>query len=177
MTRKSRIDTLQGYARRSARISLTWEIGRTGNGATVVAFKGEIDENADLQVLALQLEGTVVLDLGEVRRINSAGVREWVNFMRELGHVKQVWLSRCSTAIVNQLNMIYNFRGRASVKTFFAPYLCVRCETEVDVLLDTNVHFPDKNLLRPPEVKCPQCGQDLDFDDIPQRYFSFVPQT
>jgi transcription initiation factor IIE alpha subunit len=72
--------------------------------------------------------------------------------------------------------MIYNFRGRASVVTFFAPYMCEPCATEVDVLLDTRMHFRDNTALLAPEIKCPQCGKMLVFDDIPERYFSFIVQ-
>jgi hypothetical protein len=44
-----------------------------------VEFFGEIDENADFAELRRRLKGPVVFHLAEVRRINSCGVREWVN--------------------------------------------------------------------------------------------------
>ena len=60
--------------------SLSWRIEEHG-GATTVAFTGEIDEHADFTPLRSRLRGVVGFELGAIRRINSCGVREWVNFV------------------------------------------------------------------------------------------------
>jgi ABC-type transporter Mla MlaB component len=174
---KSRISTLMGFSALGVAETLTWRSERTESGEPLVVLTGEIDENADLARLATQIRGPLTLDLKEVRRINSAGVREWVNFMRQIEHVKGVKLARCSMAMVNQLNMIYNFKGAAAVESFFAPYSCDPCDKEVDVLLTVDVHFPDPSQLQPPKASCPRCGGALEFDDIPERYFSFIVQS
>src|SRR4029079_15036018 len=96
-------------------------------GFTTVEFTGEIDENADFSELRRQLKGAVVFRLSGVRRINSFGVREWVNFVRDLPNGSVLVFSHCSPAIVTQLNMIYNFRGPASVRSVYALYVCEGC--------------------------------------------------
>jgi len=73
--------------------------------------------------------------------------------------------------------MIFNFRGVAKVESFFAPYICEKCDVEVDVLLKVDVHFPDRDPSKVPGFTCDQCGSPLVFDDIPERYFSFVVQS
>ena len=50
---------------------------------TILDSVTEVDENADFTELRRSLKGAVVFKLGEVRRINSCGVREWVNFVRD----------------------------------------------------------------------------------------------
>ena len=155
--------------------SLTWSVERR-KGVLVVHLSGEVDENADFERLRSILEGRVVLDLAEVKRINSAGVREWVNFVRNLPQVTELVFERCSPTIVSQLNMIYNFKGPAVVRSFYAPYVCERCDLDVDVLLDVEKHFPDRDPTHVPEFECPECGQPLTFDDIPERYFAFIVQ-
>ncbi len=155
--------------------SLVWTLARKGE-ILVVHFSGEVDENAGLERLRPHLEGRVVFDLEAVRRMNSAGVREWVNFVRNLPQVSELVFERCSPTIVSQLNMIYNFRGPARVRSFYAPYICEHCDVDVDVLLDVDTHFPDRDPAKVPPFQCPKCGRPLTFDDIPERYFAFVVQ-
>jgi len=149
------------------------------SGSTVVTFSGEVDENADFgeltDRLAAEQRPRLVFELGDVRRINSCGVREWVNFVRELGTrgASDVSFVACSPAIVTQLNMIYNFRGPAKVRSFLAPYVCSACDHETEKLLEVATHFPGRTR-RPPDFVCERCAAPLEFDDLPERYFSFL---
>jgi hypothetical protein len=156
--------------------ALAWRI-KERPGFTTVEFTGEIDENADFSELRRQLKGAVVFKLGDVRRINSCGVREWVNFVRDLPDVGELVFTHCSPAIVTQLNMIYNFRGAASVRSFFAPYICDSCNREEEKLLDVATHFPSKEVDRVPAFSCEKCGEPMEFDDLPERYLSFLTET
>jgi anti-anti-sigma regulatory factor len=154
-------------------VALSWRI-KERQGHTIVEFFGEIDENADFAELRRRLKGEVVFHLAEVRRINSCGVREWVNFVRELPSVGELVFTHCSPAIVTQLNMIFNFRGDAKVRSFLAPYICEACGVEEEKLLDAKTHFPDRNALVPPEFKCDKCSGKMEFDDLPERYLAFL---
>jgi anti-anti-sigma regulatory factor len=155
---------------------LSWRI-KERPGFTTVEFTGEIDENADFSELRRQLRGAVVFRLSDIRRINSCGVREWVNFVRDLPNVNELVFSHCSPAIVTQLNMIYNFLGPASVRSFYAPYVCEKCNREEQKLLDVDTHFPNGAVGDPPEFVCDTCKQTLQFDDLPERYLSFLTEA
>jgi hypothetical protein len=152
--------------------ALSWHI-QTKPGATLVEFFGEVDENVDFAELRRRLSGPVVFDLGRVRRINSCGVREWVNFVRDLAGKADLTFVACSPAIVTQLNMIYNFRGHAKVASFLAPYVCASCENEEEKLLDVATNFPGRSR-EPPTYVCARCGGQMEFDDLPERYFAFL---
>ena len=152
---------------------LSWRI-KERPGFTTVEFVGEIDENADFAELRRKLSGQVVFHLGEVSRINSAGVREWVNFVRDLPNVIDLTFSHCSPAIVAHLNMIYNFRGEASIRSFYAPYVCDACNREDEKLLDVKAQFPNGSPDELPEVSCESCREPMEFDDLPERYLSFL---
>lgn len=115
--------------------------------------------------------------LAEVRRINSCGVREWVNFVRDLPNVTELTFTHCSPAIVTQLNMIFNFRGAAKVRSFFAPYICESCGTEDEKLLDVQSQFSSGQYNRVPDFSCEKCGQVMEFDDLPERYLSFLSES
>jgi anti-anti-sigma regulatory factor len=156
-------------------VPLSWRI-KERPGFTTVEFSGEIDENADFAELRRRLSGAVVFHLADVRRINSCGVREWVNFVREIPNVADLTFTHCSPAIVTQLNMIYNFRGRAKVRSFYAPYVCESCHIEEEKLLDVQSQFPNGEIGLTPEFKCSSCNQAMEFDDLPERYLSFLTE-
>lgn len=156
---------------------LSWRIDALPDGVRV-AFSGEIDENADFGDLVDRLHGALIFDLASVRRINSCGVREWVSFLRELTVAGKADLTfvACSPAIVTQMNMIYNFRGPARVRSFLAPYVCTRCDAEEEKLLEVAECFPGRRR-QPPAFSCPRCDGPMELDDLPERYFSFLSDT
>ena len=156
-------------------MSLSWRIKERA-GFTTVEFAGEIDENTDFSELRDRLQGRVVFHLQQVRRINSCGVREWVNFVRELPNVAELTFSHCSPAIVAQLNMIFNFRGAALLRSFYAPYICDECDVETTKLLDIETSFPKGGDNEPPEFNCERCGGPLEFDDLPDHYLAFLAE-
>lgn len=157
-------------------VVLSWRI-KERPGFTTVEFVGEIDENADFAELRRRLKGSVVFHLADVRRINSCGVREWVNFVRDMPSVTELTFSHCSPAIVTQLNMIYNFRGLAKVRSFYAPYVCENCHHEEEKLLDVQSQFPDGDVGKVPDFACENCNEPMEFDDLPERYLSFLSEA
>jgi anti-anti-sigma regulatory factor len=116
-------------------VNLRWKL-RRGSDRLVVEMLGDFDETADLRELASVLRGRIAIDLGGVRRFSSAGVREWIHFVRSLPQGTDLSLVGCSTASVTQLNLIDNFRGPARVESFWAPYSCTACGAEREVLLE-----------------------------------------
>jgi anti-anti-sigma regulatory factor len=158
-------------------VNLRWKL-RGGSGRLVVELYGDFDETADLRELADALSGPVAIDLGGVRRINSAGVREWIEFVRNLPAVSELRLVGCSKVSVTQLNLIENFRGPARVESFWAPYSC-RCGTEREILLEARdargrTRAPAvSEVPAAPAVLC-ECGQVMELDELPDRYFLFL---
>jgi len=151
--------------------SLKWQLTDEA-GVTRAFLAGEITEDSDFTTLLAELSTqSVVLDLSEIRRINSCGVREWINFVNSLDRNATAFvLERCSVPIVNQLNMISNFSGKGRVGSIFAPYFCPQCDKERARLID--LASPDVRIQE--VVPCPTCGADMEFDDVPDRFLSFV---
>ena len=106
-----------------------------------VKLAGVIDEDNELTSLTDKIPaGTAVIDLGEIERINSCGVRDWVNWLTKLeGQATKAVLVECSPAIVAQINLVNNFTGSGVVKSFYVPYFCPDCDEE-KVLLDCTAH-------------------------------------
>lgn len=142
----------------------------SNHGAPRAALFGDITEDSDFSQLLTAQGGTLSLDLAEVRRINSTGVREWIKFVNGLIRSgKQLVLERCSVAIVQQLNMISNFRGNGEVLSILAPYYCGSCDSNHLHLIDLTQGEP----ILAPSMPCPRCKADMEFDDMPESYLAF----
>lgn len=150
-------------------MAVTFHVEKTTAGP-VLRIEGDLDETTDFGRVAHPGGGTLTIDLGGVRRINSCGVREWVNFIRGICVKGPVRLARCSIPIVEQLNMVFNFRGGATVDSFLAPYCCTKCEASSVVLL-TPAQVAGG---APPPSRCDACGGTATLDDLPQRYLAFL---
>lgn len=140
------------------------------NDGTLVLLKGRLTEESDFAPLLRQLKGTVTLNLAGMMRINSSGVRQWVNFMRDVPADVTVWLDKCPVAFVNQINMISTFLGHAVVRTMFVPCLCPKCESSQEVEVDVS-SGKRPTLALPP---CPDCGAPTEADVLEDEYFAFL---
>jgi anti-anti-sigma regulatory factor len=139
-----------------------------------VKLGGVIDEDNELGDLVDKIPaGTAVIDLGEIERINSCGVRDWVNWLSKLEYngTRSV-LVECSPAIVAQINLVNNFTGNGVVKSFYVPYFCPECDEEKVLLVEASDMGPPPH--EPPTCRCDECDLVMDFDDMPDSYFAFL---
>jgi hypothetical protein len=150
---------------------LTWRI-KQRSGFTAVELHGEITDDASFAELAAGLSGFVVLQLGEVTRLSSVGVREWIDFVSGLDRVSELVFSHCSTAVVGQLNTVSSFRGAAAIRSFYAPFRCEPCDRDELRLIDVQTHRPAVD--RVPRFPCVDCGASMKLDDLPGRYLAFL---
>jgi anti-anti-sigma regulatory factor len=142
---------------------------------TYVKLSGVIDEDNELASLSDKIgSGTAVIDVSEIERINSCGVRDWVNW---LGKVEKngakVILVECSPAIVAQINLVNNFTGQGVVKSFYAPYFCPNCDLEKVLLVETR-DLAQTIPFKAPSCRCDECDGPMDFDDMEESYFAFL---
>ena len=150
---------------------LSWSI-KCDQEITVVTFQGPIDEDANFSQLIQELsdKANVRFDLSGLARINSCGVREWVNFIRALPSGSSLSLEKCTPAVVSQLNMISNFAGNAKVMSVKAPFVCNNCGSEEDILIEVQAnHIPELKAMA-----CKKCSGSMEFDDVEDSYFAFL---
>ena len=131
-------------------------------------FTEESDFDAVLQAIKAP---AVTLDLGGVARINSNGVRLWVNFVKALSAARSVTLERCSPTFVNQLNMIANFAGQAKVASILVPMRCTDCDAEAEALARVDEGPGAKT---PEGGPCAACGGRTEPDILVEQYFQFL---
>ena len=136
-----------------------------------VVLSGFLDENSDLKVLE-SLTGKSEIDFKSVTRVNSCGVREWVNLIKKLPAAELSYVE-CPMVVVKQINAVPDFLGTAKVLSFYGPYFCENCDEEELKLIQVG----DVSNAQPPQLKCSTCSKDLSFDAIPGQYFSFLKRT
>jgi anti-anti-sigma regulatory factor len=152
------------------------EMSITGKDSRV-ELAGQLDERADLGLVAEKVDGAVVFDLASVSFINSIGVREWIRLLRTL-HEKnvRVALRRCSEAMVHQMNMIVETVQHARVESFYVPYMCDACGAEASMCIEVEPNLNGLRNMEAPPMRCPECNGKMSFSEIPARYLLFVSQ-
>lgn len=139
----------------------------------IVRLTGSINEWSDFDQLIGRPPAHLHVYCRNVPRINSEGIKSWVVFFEEaVRRGTELKFFECSTAIVEQLNLISNFSSGGEVVSIFIPFVCQDCKTEHVGLFETkNLR---KKKFRLPKLKCPKCGGVVVFDDIQEEYFFFI---
>jgi hypothetical protein len=138
----------------------------------LVVIQQDLTELSDFGGLAESLSGRVVFDMQKVKMINSMGVSRWIKFIREIPDEVEYSFERCTIAFCTQVGYLPGMRGRGTMTSFYAPYHCVNCDDEHVQELRTGTLVVDDP--RPPTRTCPSCGGEMEFDEVPSRFFLFL---
>lgn len=149
----------------------TWRLEQQDD-VRVVTLQRSLTERASFAGLAEQLEGEVVFDLRHLTLINSMGVSRWVAFLREVPEDVDYSFAHCSVPFCTQASFIPDMVGSGKVQSFFAPYFCTACDREAERELKVGDVTLEPELA-PPTQRCPSCGEEMVFEDIPERYLRF----
>src|SRR5262249_22789974 len=139
----------------------------------VVKLSGSIEENVSFDQLIGAPPGELHVVCKEITRINSVGVKSWIKYFsgaQQKG--TKLRFQDCSTAIVEQVNLISNFTAGGAVESIYVPFSCQSCKSELVGLF--KCEDLKKLSFKLPELKCSKCGNKAVFDDIPEEYFAFL---
>jgi endogenous inhibitor of DNA gyrase (YacG/DUF329 family) len=145
------------------------------DGMDQVTLAGVVDENADLALLATLGGRPVRVNLRGVRRINSFGVRVWMDVIRKIPHDTSLTFVQCPPPVIDQCNMVQGFLGHGRLESFFAPMTCPECDEQVDQLFETEACRANGAKL--PATPCPRCGRPMEVDDLEEQYLLFVRES
>lgn len=145
-------------------------------GGARLVLVGTINEHFSVASILPKIHATaqLIIDTGDIKRINSAGVRSWIGFLDGLPNSVEVTYERLPVVMVEQANMVLNFLGHGQVKSFLAPYFCYECQESQHHLIETTSGLFDRNDPKPPPLQCKKCGGGLDFDDDESGFFAFL---
>jgi anti-anti-sigma regulatory factor/ABC-type transporter Mla MlaB component len=145
-------------------------------GITLLKLAGTIDEQFEGKKIASGVKGgTLVLDLADIERISSFGIREWVDFIAAVStKVSSLWFVECAPKVVDQFNMVANFGGAGNLVSFYAPYRCDYCDDDRRRLVQVQAEWEELKTGKLPERVCESCGNAEYFDEDPLTFFSFL---
>ncbi len=144
------------------------------NGRLTLRVSGVIDEHAELDSLS-EITSDVEVNLKDVRRINSFGVRSWMDAVRQIPNSVELIFVEAPPPVVDQCNMVRGFLGHGKLKSFFAPMVCEECDEQANVLFETQRCRELGGKL--PSTPCKSCGRDMEVDDLEEQYLLFVRQA
>jgi|GEM_PF-1245113 len=155
-----------------------------GDGFAALRLDGIIDEHNSLaQILTALGESsavgaanndTLVVDMGGIKRLNSVGVRDWVNWLRAIRKkYRTVILFDCPAPVMNEVNFVKNFAEGAYITTFVAPLFCLRCQKEEARILETR-SLRNGSRLAMPAFNCERSDCENALDDDEESYLGFV---
>ena len=143
------------------------------NNALHVRLSGSIEESVNFDQLLGPPAPDMVIHCKEVPRINSVGVKAWIKYFQAAQQKgSKLTFTECSTAIVEQINLISNFTCGGKVESIYVPFSCTGCKSELVGLFRTDDLA--KLNMQIPELKCTKCGGKAVFDDIPEEYLGFL---
>lgn len=138
-----------------------------------VRLAGSIEESVNFETLIGPPVAEMHVNTKEVPRINSIGVKAWIKYFASVAQQgTRLKFLECSTAIVEQINLISNFVCGGEVESIYVPFSCGGCRSEF--IAKFAVADLRKMGLNIPELNCPKCGGMAAFDDIPEEYFAFL---
>lgn len=138
-----------------------------------VKLSGTIEETVNFDQLIGPPPAAMEVNCKEIYRINSVGVKGWIKYFQSCqAKGTQLKFVECSTAIVEQINLILNFVCGGEIESIYVPFSCTKCSSEL-LGLFKSVDLKKSNL-QVPELKCTKCGGSAAFDDLPEEYLGFL---
>jgi hypothetical protein len=138
-----------------------------------VNISGVIDEDVDFNAYNLAGAPSVEVHLGDVKSINSCGIREWIKWIASAGPAPVVY-HECPKVIVDQINMVQGFLpASGKVNSFYVPYFSESSGAEKKVLFRYGNEFTEKEI-KPPETVQDEEGNPMEMDVIEAKYFKFI---
>ncbi len=138
-----------------------------------VQVAGVIDEDADFTSFALEGAPAVEFHLGEIKSINSCGIREWIKWIGT-SKAAPVEYHECPKIIVDQINMVQGFLpDQGKVLSFYVPFYSDESGTEKNVLFKLGEEYTLQGLQNPPAITDDQ-GNSMEMDVVEAKYFKFL---
>ena len=144
-------------------------------------LQSDIDEFSKFDQIDLPVSARLIFDLEGVMRLNSMGLRTWIQWIRRLKKDTQIVFRKCPKIIMDQVNILDGFLPTDGViESFFVPYECENCGAEEMKLMERGTHFVEgtadtkEGNLVPENCNCPACGAQMELGIFPNKYFRFL---
>ncbi len=140
--------------------------------AVRIEMAGPMNENCKLG--PVPTEKQVYINLEKVTQLNSAGIREWCDWIQAIPESSSVVLDGCPFIFVKSFSLIKGvLPPNASVNSIFLPFYSAKTKEERNVLLLNGIHFSNSGIVKLPS-ETDQSGNPMELDPLTSRYLSFL---
>ncbi len=147
------------------------KIEKKGNNFKIFVI-GTVDEDF-VGFHSLTGAERVELNLGQVKGINSCGIRDWIKWISSAGSAQMVYVE-CPKIIVDQINMVQGFLPPGGiVQSFYVPYYSEQSGEEKNILFTLGNEFSSNGINPPTGIKDGD-GNEMEMDIIEAKYFKFI---
>jgi hypothetical protein len=137
---------------------------------TVIKISGHLDENFIHTEHQIPTTKKVIFDLERLEGINSCGIRDFINLLKDIPELTSVEYEKCPPLFIQQVNIVNGFLSpQRKVVSLFAPYIGIDDEEEMN-------HFIDVRNLNVSQIEkaIHVNGKEYEFDGIIEKYFRFL---
>ncbi|MGE5185803.1 MAG: hypothetical protein ACM31C_27270, partial [Acidobacteriota bacterium] len=125
---------------------------------TYLRLGGDLNNSFPRDKLAEGLEGTVIVDVTGVPRVEPAGAAEWRSFVQQIAPlVEQLYLIGVAPAVLEKVCGKDDLGAKAAVVDLTLPYTCGSCGTSSAHSIDVAEHHQVLKFATAPELRCPAC--------------------
>ncbi len=125
---------------------------------TYLRLAGDLNNSFPRDKLAEGLEGTVIVDVTGVPRVEPAGAAEWRSFVQQVTPlVEQLYLVGVGPALLEKICGADDLGAKSQVVDFTLPYTCGACGTLSAQPIDVAEHHGVLKFATAPELRCPAC--------------------
>lgn len=155
------------------------EISLTQKETTkIVQIEGTLDEDFIFKKYPLEDASEIEFYLGNLKHINSCGIREWIKWLDTIkGHKTKFY--ECPKMFVDQINMVQGFLPENGIiESFYVPYFNEDSGSEKSVLFSRGHEFSGHSgeIQYPTDIK-DENNQPMEMDVIAAKYFKFLKKT
>jgi hypothetical protein len=135
-----------------------------------VKISGHLDENFVHTDYKLPPSKKIVFDLEKLQGINSCGIRDFINLLKDVPATTDIEYEKCPPFFIQQVNIVNGFlSSQRKVISLYAPYIGVEDEDEINHFIDArglDLSTIQKNITID--------GKEYEFDGIVEKYFRFL---
>ncbi len=129
---------------------------------TYLRLAGDLDGTFPREKLAEGLEGTVIVDLAAVNKIERAGAAEWRSFLTMAAPlVESIVLAAAPPTFVEKLCGRDDLGPKVQLVTVLLPYTCKSCGTTTASTVDVATHYDVLKFATAPELRCTECKHPM----------------
>lgn len=141
-----------------------------------IAIEGIIDETANFTLLSEIPGMELQLFCQKVTRINSIGVKLWVDSFNEFRKTNgKLRFIEISPDLVDSVNYISSFIKPEELVSLVVPYYCGKCKLpKVEIMTPQEIREQIKTLDAKP---CHTCSETMEIECDPEEYFASIMRT